>query len=79
MPASIATATTASTITIQYMSLGLNRAPPVCVRHAGLCQCDAQFLGEDFDHVLNADLVASDDHVVVLCLPDAFGRIGEAS
>lgn len=43
----------------------------------GLWQCDAQFLGEDFDYVSNADLVASDDHLVVLSVPDALVALRE--
>jgi len=33
-------------------------------------------MGEDFDHVLNANLVASDDHVVVLSVPDTLAADG---
>jgi hypothetical protein len=39
-------------------------------RCQGLAQSYAELLGEDPDHVLNANLVAPDDHVVVLALAD---------
>lgn len=38
----------------------------------GLVQCDTQFACEHTNHVLDANLVAADEHMVVLAVPYAF-------
>jgi hypothetical protein len=38
-----------------------------------LAHSNAEFVGEDFDHVLHADLVSADEHIVVLALADGWG------
>src|SRR5690606_7004293 len=38
---------------------------------------DAEFGGEGLDHVLHADLVAADDHVVVLPAPHPLAALGQ--
>jgi hypothetical protein len=43
-----------------------------------LAQSNAEFVGEDFDHVLRADLVSADEHMVVLALADGWGYGGPA-
>ena len=37
-----------------------------------LAQSNAEFVGEDSDHVLHADLVSADEHVVVLALANGW-------
>jgi hypothetical protein len=43
-----------------------------------LAQSNAEFVGADFDHVLHADLVAADEHMIVLALADGWGCGGPA-
>jgi hypothetical protein len=43
-----------------------------------LAHSNAEFVGEDFDHVLHADLVSADEHMVVLALADGWGYGGPA-
>jgi hypothetical protein len=42
-----------------------------------LLQCYSEFLGEDFDHVLNRNFVAADDHVVMPSVADSFTALGQ--
>ncbi len=61
--------------TVQFSSASWCSTSPRSMSGGCSGQRDTQLLGEHLDHVLHGDLVASDDHVVVLAVPNALAAL----